>query len=116
MSIDTGAGSEPTVQAPLACVAGAIPPGERAAHFALLRALFGRAARERIALPDGYAFRFDVDAFDDVTRFVGNERRCCPFLTFVLELSQGESTLWLRLTGPAGTREFLADELSLNPS
>ena len=96
---------------PLACIVGAIPPDERPAHFALLTRLFSEVARERRKVPDGYAFRFDPDAFDDVTRFVANERRCCPFLTFALELVPNAGPLWLRLTGPVGTREFLDAEL-----
>ena len=112
MSIDAAADRNPAGPA-LACVVGAIPAGERAGHFALLRKLFGVAVRERSALADGYAFRFDAHAFSDVARFVENERLCCPFLTFVIELSQDGGPLWLRLTGPAGTREFLEAELSL---
>ena len=95
---------------PLACVPGAISAAERPAHFALLTHLFG-VAHERIEIANGYAFRFDADAFDDVARFVTNERRCCPFLNFSIELSRDGGALWLRLTGPSGTREFLDAEL-----
>ena len=95
----------------LACVPSAIPAGERAAHFGLIARLFGEAARERRDVPDGYAFRFAADDFGDVVRFVANERRCCPFLRFALELSPDAGPLWVRLSGPAGTREFLDAEL-----
>ena len=105
------AARRPTPDLPLACVADAIPAVERPAHFALLARLFGEAVRERREVPGGYAFRFDADAFGDVARFVVNERRCCPFLTFVIELSPEAGPLWLRLTGPGGTREFLDAEL-----
>lgn len=113
---------------PLACVPGAIPAAERAGHFALAARLVGEAARERRALAadvggaagaggaEGYGFRFDVEALGDVARFVGNERRCCPFLTFALEAPAGEAALWLRLTGPAGTRAFLDAELGAAPA
>ncbi len=96
---------------PLACVPGAIPTGERAAHFRLIQHLFGAALRERRAAPGGYAYRFDADALADVARWAANERRCCPFLTFVLELEPDGGPLWVRLTGPDGTREFLDAEL-----
>ncbi len=95
----------------LACVPATISAAERSAHFALIARLFGQAARERREIPDGYAFRFEADEFDGVTRFAANERRCCPFLTFVLELSPDNGPLWLRLSGPAGTRAFLDVEL-----
>ncbi len=103
-----------TPDRPLACVVGAIPAAERPVHFARLTRLFGEAARERHPLPDGadgYAFRFDPAEFDDVARFVANERRCCPFLAFALDLAPDGGPLWLRLSGPDGTRAFLDAEL-----
>ena len=100
-----------TTTTPLACIPGAIPAGERRAHFALLSRLFGAELRERREVPGGCAYRFDADAFDDVARWAANERRCCPFLTFTLELAPDEGPLWVRLTGPEGTRAFLEAEL-----
>ena len=96
---------------PLACVPGAIPARERTAHFALLARLFGESARSRERLPDGYRYRFDSGALDDLTAFVANERRCCPFLSFALEIAPAEGPILLTLTGPAGIHEFLDAEL-----
>jgi hypothetical protein len=101
----------PGISTPLACVPGAIPPSERSGHFALLTRLFGERARERRDVPNGYAFRFDATAFEDVARFVALERLCCPFLAFAVELPPGAGPLWLSVTGPEGTREFLDSEL-----
>jgi hypothetical protein len=98
---------------PLACVPGAIEPGERPAHFALVGRLFGTLAETREALPDGYCFRFPADAFGQVARFVDNERKCCPFLRFEVEVPPGGDAVWLRLTGPEGTRAFLDAEFHL---
>ena len=100
---------------PLACTPAAIPADARGAHLALGVRLFGSRVRERRDLPHGVELRFDADDLDDVARFVGNERRCCPFLRFDLELLPGGGPLWLRLTGPVGTRDFLAAELGLAP-
>jgi len=116
MTADTefSAAAAAVPRVPLACVPGAIPAAERPAHFALITRLFTAAARERRDLSggaEGYAFRFDADAFDDLARWVTNERRCCPFLSFALELAPDGGPLWLRLTGPAGTRAFLDAEL-----
>jgi hypothetical protein len=94
----------------LACVPGAIAAAERPSHFALLERLFRRALRERIAHGNGYAYRFDSDAFGDLAQLIENERRCCPFLTFALELAPEHGAIWLRLTGPEGTRSFLDAE------
>jgi hypothetical protein len=106
----------PTLAIPLACVPGAIPAGGRDAHFELLTRLFTTAARERRGLPDGYAYRFDADALGDLARWIANERRCCPFLTFTVELSPNDGPLWLRLTGPDGTQSFLDAELPWRPA
>jgi hypothetical protein len=100
-----------TPDLPLACVPGAIPAEDRAAHFALVKALFSTALQERRELANGYAFRFDADQLDRVARFAANERKCCPFLSFTMELMPGSGSLWLRLTGPEGTRGFLDAEL-----
>ena len=106
----------PAPDVPLACVPGAIPAAERGAHFRLVQRLFGEAARERRAVPGGYAWRFDADALGDLARWMENERRCCPFLAFTLELSPAGGPLWVRLTGPEGTREFLDAELPASPA
>ena len=94
---------------PLACVPGAIPQAERSAHFDLLTQL-GSRVHDKRELSDGYAYCFDARDFDDVARWIANERRCCPFLRFVVELESGGGPMWVRLTGPGGTRDFLDAE------
>ena len=100
-----------TAPIPLACVATAIPAAERAPHAALLARLFGTARGERREVAGGYRYRFDAAAFDDLARWIANERRCCPFLAFTLAVTPGGGPLWLDVTGPAGTRAFLDAEL-----
>ena len=100
----------------LACVPGAIPASERAGHFALARELLISRAKERGDLENGHAFRFDPDALTSLVTFVENERKCCPFLTFDIVVSPGSGPIWLRMTGPAGTREVLRAELGLSRS
>jgi len=97
----------------LACVPGAIPAAERKAHCALGRELLEVSAKERVALPNGYAIRFEPDAFEAVAHFVQNERKCCQFLSFELTLEPASGPLWLRMTGSEGTRAILDAELSL---
>ncbi len=97
----------------LACVPSAIPAAERQRHFELARELFTTLAQERVQLPDGYAFKFAADEFEAVARFVTNERKCCPFLSFEVELAAQSGPIWLRMTGPEGTREVLDAELGL---
>ena len=96
---------------PLACIVDAIPEHERAAHFELASELFRHRAEERKDVPSGYAFRFSPDILEKVERFLSNERRCCPFLSFEIAIASGKSPLWLHVTGPDGAREFLEAEL-----
>jgi hypothetical protein len=99
--------------AAIACVPGAIPKEERAAHFQLAKRLFVELAETREQLSDGYAFRFPADAIHEVARFIANERRCCPFMEFGISISPNADSLWLRMTGPEGTRDVLDAELNL---
>ena len=97
----------------LACAPSAIAPGERQAHFELAKELFHERALERVALGNGYAVRFPSDALETVARFLANERKCCPFMVFELTFGPESAPLWLRMTGPEGTKDVLDAELSL---
>lgn len=97
----------------LICVPGAIAPSERTAHFDLGRRLFVELAEERVELPSGIALRLAADNFSEVARFVANERKCCPFLHIQVDIAPGGGPVWLRLTGPQGTRELIEAELGL---
>lgn len=97
----------------LACDSGAISPDERAAHLERLAHLFAVEVRERLTHPDGYAYRYDAGALDEIVRWIAGERLCCPFLRFSLELAPRAGPLRLRLAGPPGTVPFFAAELPL---
>ena len=101
----------PTETPPLVCVPDAIPATERPAYFRLIGQLFENEAEDRIEVPGGYQFRFPATSFDALSRFLSNERRCCPFLSFELTIEPADGPIWLKLTGPDGTREFLDAEL-----
>ena len=62
-------------------------------------------------LPDGFAFRYAAEQFAQVTQFIANERLCCPFFTFVLEVTPTNGPIWLRITGREGVKDFLQSEL-----
>jgi hypothetical protein len=109
-------GGAENVSVGLVCVPSAIPAPERAQHFVLALDLLNKQAAERADLPDGYAFRFAADKLLELVRFVDNERKCCPFMTFRLEISPQDGPIWLRMTGPQGTREVLQAELSIQNS
>lgn len=71
---------------------------------------------ERVAfaeLPDGFAFRYPAtDSWlASLAEFITLERRCCPFLTFALEVAPERGTTDLRLTGDDRVKAFLAAQL-----
>ena len=77
-----------------------------------------RRQQEARWLPDGVALRFaaDPEQLGTLATFIALERRCCAFLRFRLTVEPGGGPVWLELTGPPGTREFLAAELAGPPS
>ena len=101
------------VQIPRACVPGAIDCEVRGAHFQLIDQLFHQQLLEQTELDDGFAFRFDAENLETLGRFIANERKCCPFVSFVLSVAPGADSVWLHVTGPAGTKEVLQAELAL---
>jgi hypothetical protein len=60
--------------------------------------------------PAGYALHLAAtdEAIAAAMALIQVERRCCPFLRFDLSVEPGEGPVRLALTGPPGTREFLA--------
>jgi hypothetical protein len=69
-----------------------------------------RQAEHREERPDGYRLRFapSGDVLTLIARVIGAERLCCRFLRFRLTVEPDEGPVHLELTGPQGTREFLA--------
>ena len=67
------------------------------------------AADSREVLTDGVRLRFpDPDILPRLLEVVDAERKCCRFLRFEVTLEPDLGPIWLTVTGPAGTREFLA--------
>ncbi len=71
----------------------------------------GRAVQERQEREQGFAYRFAPDAFDDLVQVIRLERQCCAFLRFSLTAEPGNGPLWLEVTGPVGTKDFLGSFL-----
>ena len=103
----------PHGEIPLACDLGAIDAESRTDHLARAGHLLRDVALERRETADGYVFRFAAEDYGRVVEFVGNERLCCPFLHFVLEVPPAQGALWLEIRGDAQTRAFLQAELNL---
>jgi hypothetical protein len=63
----------------------------------------------------GYALRFEPEGglLADLATLIDLERQCCPFLRFHLQVLPANGPIWLELTGPEGTRDFLRTILEL---
>lgn len=61
-------------------------------------------------LPQGYRLRFAATAetLSTIARAVDAERQCCRFLRFGITVEPDEGPIFLELSGPPGTREFVA--------
>ena len=66
-------------------------------------------------LPDGLRLRFapSRDTLSSIARAVEAERHCCRFLRFTVTVEPDEGQFTLDLTGPQGTREFVAALLDM---
>ena len=96
---------------PLACNLTAINAEVRSTHVESAKQLLHEHAQEVQELPDGFAFRYPAEQYGPVTQFIANERLCCPFFSFVLEVTPAHGPIWLRITGREGVKEFLQSEL-----
>lgn len=69
---------------------------------------------ERIELADGYSYRFDGsdEMLDTITSFIKSERMCCAFFEFKMTVS-ANNTILLEISGPAGVKEFITNELEM---
>lgn len=92
----------------LVCNVNALTPAERQRSEELLGELRATIV-QREELPDGVAFRYGPEgSLARLGEWIALERRCCPFFRFQLEVEGDTGPVWLRLTGPAGIKEFLA--------
>lgn len=66
-------------------------------------------------LPNGLRLRFSPsqETLSNIARTVEAERHCCRFLRFSLTVEPDGGPFVLDLTGPQGTREFVAALLDL---
>lgn len=96
----------------LACNLTAIPSDVREEHVLTAPQLFS-AAQEVQEVPNGYAIRFanEPGRFMAIAKFIENERLCCPFFHFGLEIEPSAGPIWLRLTGGEGVKEILQTTL-----
>jgi hypothetical protein len=91
---------------PMACCLTSTELRERAAT---LLAQFRSAVIATEELRDGCAFHLPGDGkwIAMIAKMIVAERECCPFLTFELVAQPSMGPVIVRVTGPAGTKDFL---------
>ncbi len=91
---------------PIAC---SLTDAEFRERQATLLARFRGAVINTEELSDGYSFSIPEDDhwIATVAELIAEERRCCRFLKFELIVTSGPEPIVLRVTGPAGTKDFL---------
>lgn len=92
----------------IVCNLTAIPAAARGRHMSSAVQLF-QATEAVQTLPDGYAFRLPNQSgmWLAAAQFIENERRCCAFFRFVLEVEPNNGAIWLRMTGQEGVKQLL---------
>ena len=91
---------------PVACC---LTSAELRDREATILAQFRFAVIDTEELLNGYAFRVPGDRkWVAVTaEMIAAERECCPFLTFEFVAQPSMGPVIVRVTGPAGTKDFL---------
>jgi hypothetical protein len=97
---------------PIVCALS--PDALSARRQGLLSELLQQSAR-REPLPDGLRLRFapSGETLSKIAAAINAERCCCRFLRFTLTVEPDEGQFTLDLTGPQGTREFVAALLDM---
>jgi hypothetical protein len=102
-------------ESPFACNAFALSPEVRKRHFEELGPALLKLKKSTRELPDGYEFELPADnkTYELLTEWAFQERLCCPFFDIDLRFDRENGPLWLRLTGPPGTKDFIKMELGI---
>lgn len=97
---------------PIVCTLS--PAALSARRQGLLSELLRQSAAREL-LPNGLRLRFAPSGgtLSTIARAVEAERHCCRFLRFTLTVEPDEGQFTLDLTGPQGTREFVAALLEI---
>ena len=80
----------------------------------LLPGLLARASATE-PIPGGFRWRFDPQSgfVKEAAAVIDAEHRCCRFLRFLLLVEPGDGPVWLEVTGPDGTEDFLSTLLDV---
>jgi hypothetical protein len=96
-------------ESPFACNRAALTPQARKRHFDELSPALRARKKSIRELRDGFEFEFphDTATFKLVSEWVDGERLCCPFFDVDMRFDREGGSLWLRLTGREGVKQFI---------
>jgi hypothetical protein len=97
-------GRDGNVNLPVVCT---LTPETTAMRKAKLLPGLVREAERTEDTPDGLRLKLPSDTLSAVLTTVDAERKCCRFLRFEIAVEPDGGPIWLSLSGPPGTREFL---------
>jgi hypothetical protein len=99
----------------ICCDPNAVPPEQRDRWAAVGRQVYA-AVEEVRDLPDGYRFRLPTTSamLLQLAEYVSNERLCCGFLRFQIEVEPAKGPVWLQLTGADGVKDYLRAVFAAN--
>jgi hypothetical protein len=95
-----------------ACDLSALTDAQRQRHIEVSRQVIG-SKQAVVELPDGYRLQYADDPANYVLigEFMSMEHRCCPFFRLALEVEPEQKSIWLRVSGEAGVKEFIYAEM-----
>src|SRR6476646_4836536 len=98
---------------PLVCNMDVFTPAQCDSHIENTMQLM-QAVQRIQEVENGYQFTFstETELITRVAEFISNERLCCPFLNFTLNVNSVDEPISLSLVGPEGTQEFLRLEFN----
>jgi hypothetical protein len=101
-------------ESPFACDRLALTPQARHRHFDVLSPALRARKKSVRELPDGFAFEFPSDpaTYQLVAEWARGEHLCCPFFDIGVDQDREHGSLWLRLTGREGVKQFIKSDFA----
>jgi hypothetical protein len=92
----------------IVCNIDAIAAEDWDRHVAVGTHVFA-SVQEVQTLSDGYALRLPAESamLRDVAEYISNERLCCAFVHFTVDVEPAGGPFWLRLTGAEGAKDYM---------
>jgi hypothetical protein len=102
-------------ESPFACNRAALTAQARKRHFDELSPALRARKKSIRELRDGFEFEFppDTTTFELLSEWVVGERLCCPFFDIDVHVEREGGSLWLRLTGREGVKQFIRADFAV---